>query len=829
MPPRCLRLLLLLGIARALHFFDGTTTSSNGSSYLTLLDSSYRMLAPSDAELMTVSGCVDGGESALTEGAQWAGNFWTQNSYGFAFSSTPFLHDAIVGYLQQSFLWWYDHVGDGGQFYGGLPDVPAGMLCDGGNPTSCTYMQCGPGRAAALVSRNASKRAASVDQYKSSLGDTEGLGQDWIIEGTLAATIMQADLLLATRNISGARDHFLPIFKATSDFLETRRVQDASPLTPGAAGLLYAGNGANLLAPAYGGQGLPAGCLVNASCGTDGFPACCEQFGFGYLTGLTVTYSAALDRLVALEELAYPDGRACTVPSPDAPGFDGTCAALYRARRAANDAALPAMFATMAATNTTYLIRSLDPDGERHGVYEPRGAPCAVDEPCPPQARHGYFETSPNVDAIALRVASPALAAELYASMRSVEGLAPCDFTLSNFPEYDDSCGDCLGPFGRWVSGGSWSTVEARVVAAHLNQRRYDLAAASAARLVDVYARLFKLDNPISHQGCGPGMYSEMDSGRGSAGPILDIDVFGIPAAFVRGLLAPEYGATELTLHPRLPDGIDMLRQRFPVRWGGARLFVTMVYSADGAEDAPRSAVTDVLLNGTACAACVGADAEAVSLAWEADVPVAVVIVFGGGVVDRAALPPQSLDGAAAAAEWRSAEAAREAFDPAPLDDTPCAFNDTVVGWAVNATAFSEGMRAAGLGARYEAAQARALLQAFNASATRCVGRADGSLAPIPAQPEAWDKYDMAYNQSAVEDYFPDVYRRIWTALNSRIASYDRDNASPEESQILAIFRGSSTADAARVARRVATHLLDAHIQELEAELTRRKAQRDEL
>ena len=110
------------------------------------------------------------------------------------------------------------------------------------------------------------------------------------------------------------------------------------------------------------------------------------------------------------------------------------------------------------------------------------------------------------------------------------------------------------------------------------------------ARIIDPYARLFKLDNPIAHQGfmtahqllhynlpnsnliefnrihrntvstvpcwknvflsfarqqpflwytamttllgCGPGMYSQM-GGRGGAGPILDVDVFGIPAGSV--------------------------------------------------------------------------------------------------------------------------------------------------------------------------------------------------------------------------------------------------------------------------------------------------------
>ena len=183
--------------------------------------------------------------------------------------------------------------------------------------SGCNYMQCGPGRGARLTTRRygpggnttdsetprISKHQESIERNKKeqNLGDTPALGHDWIIEGTLAGSIMKAEMLLASRNLTGAR-LYLDIFKETSDFLETRRVQDGSPLTPGAEGLFFAGNGANLLAPAFGGQGLPAGCLVNASCGTEGFAPCCQQRGFSYLAGLSVTYSGLLDRMIELEQ-----------------------------------------------------------------------------------------------------------------------------------------------------------------------------------------------------------------------------------------------------------------------------------------------------------------------------------------------------------------------------------------------------------------------------------------------------------------------------------------------------------------------------------------------
>jgi hypothetical protein len=59
----------------------------------------------------------------------------------------------------------------------------------------------------------------------------------------------------------------------------------------------------------------------------------------------------------------------------------------------ANEASLPAMLSKMNATGSYYLIRAMDPNGEKHGVYAPRD-PCPPDEPCPLAARHGYFESA---------------------------------------------------------------------------------------------------------------------------------------------------------------------------------------------------------------------------------------------------------------------------------------------------------------------------------------------------------------------------------------------------------------------------------------------------
>ena len=101
-------------------YISGTSTSSASSEFLSLTDFARRLIAPSDINYQTPTGVLDYGENAFSEGALWAGNVWTQNTYGYGYSSTPFLNLAQTTTIQTSYLWWFDHQGDGGQFYGGL-------------------------------------------------------------------------------------------------------------------------------------------------------------------------------------------------------------------------------------------------------------------------------------------------------------------------------------------------------------------------------------------------------------------------------------------------------------------------------------------------------------------------------------------------------------------------------------------------------------------------------------------------------------------------------------------------------------------------------------
>ena len=239
-------------------------------------------------------------------------------------------------------------------------------------------------------------------------GDGRTAIHDWGMEFTAAGVVLQSELLLISRDAK-AIAHYLPMLERSANFIETRRDPKNN--------LFLAGPAGNLLAPSYAGWRRPDGTYDKA-----------------YLAGLSVTCIAALDRLIELEKLAGRKEQTM----------------LYTQRRELARRGLPLL-----TTADGYLIRSLDPDGIKHGVF---GA-----------ERHGYFEASPNHDAIAFRVAEDAQAERIYRKIASLPGLRPHDFILPNYPSYDDMYEkpEGLWGYGTWVNGGHWSTCEARMVLAY--------------------------------------------------------------------------------------------------------------------------------------------------------------------------------------------------------------------------------------------------------------------------------------------------------------------------------------------------------------------------
>jgi hypothetical protein len=478
--------------------FEGTYYTGEGDGeYLELLDIARRMFGP-DPEFQNLTMLYHPAWNGLVEGPTWDA-WWIQNSYGPTYCALPFLEEPFVTFLQNSQDLWFDQMGDGKTVrshreWDWIP--PDGCLCDAARPGWFVAKQ-GDGR---------------VDIH------------DWGMEFTAAGLLMQAELLLISRD-ENAIAHYLPKLERCANFIETRRDPNNN--------LFLAGPAGNLLAPSYAGYKKPDGTYDKA-----------------YLAGLSITTIAALDRLIELEKLAGNTEKVV----------------LYTDRR---DQAKQGL--ALLTTDEGYFIKSLDPDGTKHGVY---GA-----------EKHGYFEASPNHDAIAFRVVDDAQAEKIYAKIASLPGLRPHDFILPNYPGLDDMYVDAdsswLWSFGTWVNGGHWSTCEARMIMAYYRLGKYEDCRRSMKQLLK-FAREFRMDNPLVEFGSKVYQPKELIN--------LCYDSFGPPAALVRGLFEYLYTAEGLTIIPHIPAGITFLHQRFPIRFGDKKLLLAI----SGA-----GKITAVKVNGT--------------------------------------------------------------------------------------------------------------------------------------------------------------------------------------------------------------------------------------
>ena len=339
-------------------------------------------------------------------------------------------------------------------------------------------------------------------------GDGRVSIHDWGMEFTAAGALMQSELLLVNRDRAAVLK-YLPKLERCAGFIESRR----NPTN----NLFLAGPAGNLLAPSYAGCKRPDG-----------------TYGMAYLAGLSVTYIAFLDRLIELEKLA---GRAPLVQ-------------LWSGRRASAREGLASL-----ATDEGYFVKSIDPDGTRHGVY---GA-----------AQYGYFEASPNHDAICFRVVDEAQSLRIYNKLASIPGLRRHDLIVANCPSLDDmyEAPQGLWGFGTWVNGGHWTTCEARALMAYSRLGKYEDARRSMKKMM-TYARQFRMDNPLVD--FGNAVYQPGE-------PInLTYDAFGAPSGLIRGLFEYLYNAEGLRLVPHIPEGITRIEQRFPIRFGTKRLYLAV-------------------------------------------------------------------------------------------------------------------------------------------------------------------------------------------------------------------------------------------------------------
>ena len=642
--------------------FEGKFFRGRGDlEYVGLLDISRRMFAP-DPEFQNLSMLYHTNWNGLVEGPTWNG-WWIQNGYGFSYASLPFLQEPFVTFLQNSQDLWFDQMGDGKRVGAARPYnwvAPDGCLCDVALPGSIIYRQ----------------------------GDCNYGIHDWAMEFTAAGILLQSELLLISRDLEKMQA-YLPKLERSANFIETRRDTN---------NLFLAGPGGNLLAPSYAGWKKPDG-----------------TFGKAYLTGLSITYIAALDRLIELEKLARRAGQA----------------RLLSQRRQSAKAALWQL-----TTDEGYFIRSLDPDGVKHGVVGAK--------------RHGYLETSPNHDAVAFRVVGCEQAETIYRKIMSLPELRPHDVILPNYPSYDDTYMDKLEgiwTYGTWVNGGHWSTCEARMILGYYQLGKFEDARRSLLQLMR-FARAFRMDNPLTK--CGDDVYQPNQ-------PInLTIDAFGPPAAFVRGLFEYLYRADGLTLYPHIPPGITELEQKFPVRFGTKQVFVSV---------AGAGPITLVEINGKRWNRH---DADSVFLPYEKIPPTARLRITLGKTKFHA-----------------SRETGEKKTAPGDWLAAPAASVGLLQVNAARLSRFCRGLSEVGLANTYEAAHARLALEAMAVIPARADLLTAGKVTRLSDR-----------SQKAADRLYFDTAEKLFAGLDQTIRTYEKSDVR-EKKRIYACWQNSLTVSGA--------------------------------
>lgn len=485
--------------------YRGKYCSGNGDrAFLQLIDESFAFFHPNPV-VPNLTMIYNPEWDTFTEGAGW-GAWWIQNSYGFSYAVTPFLPEPWLSVLQNSWNLFWDNQGDGvrkGGWGDGTPNqlseliAPSGALGDAAAPGKIIYKQ----------------------------GDGDVKMHDWFYEATAACIVMQAEILLVGHDLK-ALDHYLPRMEKACEFIEGARDPKNN--------LFLVGPACNLLAPSYGG--------VKQADGT---------FGKGYLAGLSVTYLAALDRMVELYRLTGNQDKL----------------KIYSERQKITRESL-----ALLKTGDGFFVKSVEPSGVKHGV--------------PGQEHFSYLEGVVNADAVALRVADDATSAKIYNRIASFPAIRPFDFLLTNAPGLDDSYNawgrrsgkglDGFWIFGDWVNGGVWGTVEGRAILMYYRLGKFEDIRRSANRAMR-WAKDFRMDAPWSQQGENTNN-PWSDKGKFKVGGVaVMVDNFAIPAATLRGLFDYDYRADRLVVRPRIPGSISYYQQNEPVHFGDKQIYLSCI------------------------------------------------------------------------------------------------------------------------------------------------------------------------------------------------------------------------------------------------------------
>ena len=498
-----------IGVKSNLQAWQGRWVEGDGDNEaLALIDQAFETLQPS-ARTACLPLLYKRDWDGFVEGPTWP-CWWIQNSFGPAYGMMPFLGEPYATWLDNSQALWFRQMGDGKR-----PDLnglvgPDGCLVDAAFVWLNGSSFEGFGDPRTPHGGTADGKISSSGMWYRQ-GDGNVRSYDWFMGTTAAGLLLESERLLVRHDSNAARAR-LSQLKRVAAFLDSRR----DPAT----NLLKAGRAANLLAPAYAGVRQPDG-----------------NFGKAYLTEVSVNYAAGLMRFAEVCELAGSpaDARDCR----------GTAAAIRNA--------LPRLMDEKGC-----FIMALDPDGTRHGVF---GA-----------ARHGYFEATPNHDAVCFGVTNDEVSKKIIARMLSIPGLAPHGLILPNYPSYDDHSGEGNQSYGTWVNGGHWTTTQGRMSIACLRAGEYKHPF-GAWRKMQPMMQAYRADSPLA--GCG-----QMPWGGQLAQPYNVVyDCWGAPAGLLRGLFEYDYRAYSLRLRPHLPPGIYRYVQKSPVWFGKTKVWLTVTGS----------------------------------------------------------------------------------------------------------------------------------------------------------------------------------------------------------------------------------------------------------
>ena len=488
--------------------------------WLDLIDRSFGMLN-SSPELPNMKMLYKSATDMFSEGFIWGNGWWMQNSYGFTLGAVPLLGPFWQRILQNSYDGFWKRIGDGKRI--GYDD---GIVRENDVRSLCAPDGC----LGDCVTENAIV-------YRQ--GDGDWSSYDWFYEATAAGVVIETEILLFSRDTEQI-GKYIPLMKRSLDFIEKTRAEN---------GLFLVGPSCDLLAPSYGGS----------------YDAKTDTVGKGYLTGVAVTYAAALRGFIELLKIAKETGMISE----------------YQSRFDRCIEALPLLL-----TDEGYFCKSMDPDGTKHGVI---GA-----------EKYGYLSSVANVDAVASGIVDRAAAEKIYAAIAATPGIRPEGVICNNWPHLDDtinnyrthsSAGNSFYfGSGDWVDGGCWGTVEGRAILTYLMLGKYDDAYKAAGWYMK-WAEEYRMDAPLSQWGHNTNnpWQGENDDHTSCKQPVsVMVDNFASVTCLIRGLFEYRADADGLYIIPHVPDGIEEYIQNEPVWYAGHEIYIG--YRSGGAR--PRASFT---------------------------------------------------------------------------------------------------------------------------------------------------------------------------------------------------------------------------------------------